>query len=200
LKNDHDFEVGDRVVHPTYGRGCIEATDKKKVLARFDMDPFLRTFVAEHAWLAKLEPQRPKSLASLSPDARELYSSAVTKAKSCPSAEDRLVVNTSTIKALAELWDAGLVQDYWISFELKAPFLEFSYNEYLASPQWRLKADAAKERAGQRCQVCNARREETTLDAHHRTYERIGNEEDTDLIVLCRGCHSLFHGNGKLAR
>jgi 5-methylcytosine-specific restriction endonuclease McrA len=38
--------------------------------------------------------------------------------------------------------------------------------------------------------VCNAT---TSLDVHHRTYERFGHEDVDDLTVLCRTCHDLFH-------
>jgi hypothetical protein len=31
------------------------------------------------------------------------------------------------------------------------------------------------------------------LDVHHRTYERVGQEQLRDLIVLCRTCHSRYH-------
>lgn len=41
---------------------------------------------------------------------------------------------------------------------------------------------------------------ETTLQAHHRTYENRGQEQPGDLTVLCRDCHSTFHKNGRLAR
>lgn len=71
------------------------------------------------------------------------------------------------------------------------------YYEYINSPEWYAKSDAAKARAGYRCQVCNSTRQ---LNTHHRTYERLGRELDTDLIVLCRDCHDLFHKQGKLAK
>jgi 5-methylcytosine-specific restriction endonuclease McrA len=61
---------------------------------------------------------------------------------------------------------------------------------YLRSPHWlRVRRDAL-ERAEYRCQVCNANK---TLDVHHRTYERLGNEAPADLTVLCRRCHERFH-------
>jgi hypothetical protein len=72
------------------------------------------------------------------------------------------------------------------------------YHAYLQTPEWRARADAAKARAGHRCQVCNRR---GRLDAHHRTYERLGHEEDADLTVLCGGaggCHELFSQAGKV--
>lgn len=68
-----------------------------------------------------------------------------------------------------------------------------NYGEYLKSDRWRFTADAAKKRAGYRCQVCN--RSDDVLDAHHRTYDRLGDELDTDITVLCRKCHGLFHAN-----
>jgi 5-methylcytosine-specific restriction endonuclease McrA len=74
------------------------------------------------------------------------------------------------------------------------------YATYLVSPQWRARARAAFQRAGHRCQVCNADRWFGPLNVHHRTYERLGDEAPGDLIVLCRHCHDLFHTHGKLAQ
>jgi hypothetical protein len=70
------------------------------------------------------------------------------------------------------------------------------YYDYIQSEEWREKADRAKWRAGMRCQLCNRH---GTLNAHHRTYERLGHELDEDLIVLCRDCHKMFHENRKVA-
>lgn len=70
------------------------------------------------------------------------------------------------------------------------------YYIYIKSPEWRARAEAAKERAGYRCEVCNSR---DRIEAHHRTYERLGNELDSDITVLCHDCHELFSLNGKLA-
>ena len=75
-----------------------------------------------------------------------------------------------------------------------------SYKEYLQSPEWRARATAAKTMAGWRCQVCNKPGDYSTLNAHHRTYERVRNELPEDLIVLCGDCHEVFHSNGKLAK
>ena len=69
------------------------------------------------------------------------------------------------------------------------------YHEYINSYQWREKATMAKENAGQRCQVCNG---DDRLEAHHRTYERLGFEEKGDITVLCRDCHQVFHDNRRL--
>ncbi len=72
------------------------------------------------------------------------------------------------------------------------------YREYLQSPEWKERAALARERAGYRCQVCNAIN--VQLNVHHRTYERLGNEVDGDLTVLCQPCHQIFHEKGKLVK
>ena len=69
-----------------------------------------------------------------------------------------------------------------------------NYYEYIKSAEWKSKADAAKERAGGRCQVCN---KTGNLNAHHRTYERLGKELPEDITVLCRDCHELYELNRK---
>ncbi len=65
------------------------------------------------------------------------------------------------------------------------------YKEYLQTPEWNQRRNRHLKSARFSCQVCNA--SNSILDVHHRTYERRGNELFTDLIVLCRNCHSLFH-------
>lgn len=70
-----------------------------------------------------------------------------------------------------------------------------SYHEYLASAQWQTTRALALSRAGHRCQVCNA---PTSLDVHHRTYERLGEELPSDLTVLCRHCHTIFHRSSRV--
>lgn len=64
------------------------------------------------------------------------------------------------------------------------------YKEYIASGEWKRRAEEAKERAGYRCQVCNSDGE---IHAHHRTYERLGAELPEDITVLCSNCHAVFH-------
>lgn len=74
------------------------------------------------------------------------------------------------------------------------------YHEYINSPAWKEKAKAAKIAANYRCQICNTVGTDSTLNAHHRTYERLGNELPKDITVLCKKCHELFSKNGKLAK
>ncbi|MDP8900288.1 MAG: hypothetical protein M3N33_03920 [Actinomycetota bacterium] len=72
------------------------------------------------------------------------------------------------------------------------------YMEYLRTPHWKRKREAKVRAAGHRCQLCN--RGSVTLNVHHRTYERLGEELDGDLTVLCRECHSVFHEQRRLNR
>lgn len=74
----------------------------------------------------------------------------------------------------------------------------FDYRTYINSLEWKQKAEEAKKRVGHRCQICNRSRDETVLNAHHRTYERLGNELPEDITVLCRGCHRLYEKNRKM--
>jgi 5-methylcytosine-specific restriction endonuclease McrA len=64
------------------------------------------------------------------------------------------------------------------------------YASYLKSPEWKARREAALEAALWACQVCNR---DSALQVHHRCYERVGEERQEDLIVLCDDCHGLFH-------
>ncbi len=73
------------------------------------------------------------------------------------------------------------------------------YKVYIQSDAWRRIAEEALVRAGRKCQVCSSWK---SLNVHHNTYERLGHELPTDLCVLCRKCHELFHAlkDGKPTR
>ncbi len=72
----------------------------------------------------------------------------------------------------------------WVGLPVKV-----DYQRYLQSATWRHKAEACKRRAGYRCQTCNSPHD---LEAHHRTYKRLGWERKEDLTCLCSDCHELF--------
>jgi len=78
--------------------------------------------------------------------------------------------------------------DHRSSGKAKADYTD--YQEYLKSPEWDVRRKKAYAMAGYRCQLCNKKGQ---LHAHHRTYERLGHEKDTDIIVLCSRCHATFH-------
>lgn len=65
-----------------------------------------------------------------------------------------------------------------------------TYADYLKSAHWQETRYKAIQRAGQKCQVCAST---DRLDVHHNNYSRLGGELPTDLVVLCRPCHELFH-------
>lgn len=65
------------------------------------------------------------------------------------------------------------------------------YKEYLQSEHWQKFRKRALKYFGFKCQLCNAG---GVLNVHHRTYERRGEEQYKDVIVLCSACHSRFHG------
>lgn len=60
------------------------------------------------------------------------------------------------------------------------------YAQYLRTRWWYGRRNEALRQARYRCQSCESKRE---LQVHHTSYERLGDEADSDLSVLCRGCH-----------
>jgi len=66
------------------------------------------------------------------------------------------------------------------------------YEKYLLTARWRSTRNRALKLAGYSCSRCQVTRD---LQVHHLSYERLGDELDTDLEVLCRGCHLGHHVN-----
>lgn len=65
------------------------------------------------------------------------------------------------------------------------------YDDYLQTDHWKEMRQVALRRANCRCQMCNT---DKTLQVHHRTYIRRGEEYPNDLTVVCRKCHETHHG------
>jgi len=65
-----------------------------------------------------------------------------------------------------------------------------AYQHYLRSRDWAGTRALAIHRADGMCQVCGERHH---LEVHHKSYQRLGNEERGDLIVLCGSCHAKVH-------
>lgn len=94
--------------------------------------------------------------------------------------------------------DASKIPANLYPLKLPAPRNEAptGYREYLASKEWAEKRSQIIQRDGCRCRLCNS---PAALTVHHRTYERLGHEEEDDLTTLCRKCHAWFHAREKAA-
>jgi hypothetical protein len=66
------------------------------------------------------------------------------------------------------------------------------YRKYIDSSIWRERSRAAMHRVHYRCNLCGATGKK--LNAHHNTYDNLGNEKPEDLTVLCVDCHTAHHG------
>ena len=71
--------------------------------------------------------------------------------------------------------------------------MNIDYDAYLNSDAWKARRKVALGKAAYKCQLCGNKKQQ--LDIHHNTYERLGNERDEDLIVLCHDCHTVFHAH-----
>lgn len=83
------------------------------------------------------------------------------------------------------------------------------YSEYRQTNWWRIRreryvATVIDLLGCKRCQLCQLARFETVaidirFHVHHCSYERLGEELDNDLILLCAPCHNLVHFPGSHA-
>lgn len=72
---------------------------------------------------------------------------------------------------------------------------EEQYQEYLKSEHWNNVKNAMLHlKYVPKCEMCGAADE--VLDVHHITYEYLGNENQSDLCVLCHTCHEKVHEEG----
>ena len=65
---------------------------------------------------------------------------------------------------------------------------EVDYRAYIRSSKWQEIRQRALNRAGNRCEKCQA---VGRLDVHHLTYDRLGSELLEDLLVVCEACHKV---------
>jgi phage terminase large subunit GpA-like protein len=61
------------------------------------------------------------------------------------------------------------------------------YIEYMKSPEWKERCKRLRRLCGFKCGRCGAMN--ILLEVHHKTYERLGHERNSDLEVLCARCH-----------
>lgn len=69
---------------------------------------------------------------------------------------------------------------------------QVKYDEYLKTSAWLARRKQSLQAAGWKCQVCGTA--DRPLEVHHNSYDRLGHENETDLVVLCGDCHSRHHG------
>jgi len=67
------------------------------------------------------------------------------------------------------------------------------YLLYIQSLAWFNMRRARIDLDGGMCFICNLRPDDSCLNVHHLTYERVGHEDFQDLITLCIRCHKEIH-------
>ncbi|KJU86025.1 HNH endonuclease domain protein [Candidatus Magnetobacterium bavaricum] len=72
---------------------------------------------------------------------------------------------------------------------------DYTYKEYIKSPEWRALREKALDRANNKCEMCGSNGD-GTLDAHHVRYPSRFKKGDSldNIVVVCRKCHRLSHG------
>ena len=71
----------------------------------------------------------------------------------------------------------------------KSEFFE-GYNEYLSSKEWNEKRRLVLKRCNRICEGCGMY---GASQAHHLSYDHIGNEFLFELVGLCLDCHKRIH-------
>lgn len=64
------------------------------------------------------------------------------------------------------------------------------YNEYLNSPEWKMRRALVMNRANGICEGCLSRPAE---QVHHKTYEHVTEEFMWELVAICEPCHERIH-------
>lgn len=67
-----------------------------------------------------------------------------------------------------------------------------AYQAYLASGEWRAFRISILAKRGPVCEVCSTRLRQPQI--HHLTYERLGKELESDVVIACDNCHRGYHG------
>lgn len=68
------------------------------------------------------------------------------------------------------------------------------YYSYIQSAAWFTRTASVRIRNKGLCELCCLRYGSVV---HHRTYDRLGQEDEKDLLHLCTACHRLVHGLGE---
>lgn len=68
------------------------------------------------------------------------------------------------------------------------------YKEYLKTDHWRQRRIDIYRICDRKCQLCGKSLDLPDANVHHKTYDHVGNELDSDLVLLCQECHKKVHG------
>lgn len=72
--------------------------------------------------------------------------------------------------------------------DIKIPYI--NYRNYLQTKHWKNIRNKIRNKYNGKCQICCST---NNINVHNNTYERIGKEDENDLILLCQECHEIFH-------
>lgn len=64
------------------------------------------------------------------------------------------------------------------------------YHTYIHSPDWEDRKRRYYETHPKRCVICLTYKH---IDLHHLSYRNLGNEQDEELVAVCRFHHDMFH-------
>ncbi len=70
------------------------------------------------------------------------------------------------------------------------------YNRYLSTSEWQVVRGRILNRDNYTCQVCLSR---PAGEVHHLSYDRVGQELDSDLTSVCKECHRELHPNNQFS-
>jgi|ERR1700674_595620 len=102
------------------------------------------------------------------------------------------------------LFDEKLRSSYWHAYSLRYEAerrtrierLEKqwreAYDQYRKTPEWIAKRRLVLLRAQGICEGC---RSKPAVEAHHATYDHVGDEFLFELVAVCRACHDRFHAS-----
>lgn len=68
--------------------------------------------------------------------------------------------------------------------------LKEKYEQYIQSEHWKNLRGEAIHIAGRKCEVCQSR---SDLQGHHLQYRNFTDCTADDVLILCDGCHKLWH-------
>ena len=123
--------------------------------------------------------------------AREYYDEAVTLlVEDCGIVIERL---ERALKLHSDSYIQDLIGNVWhyLLKSLDRGDYSKAYKKYTASPAWRRKRDQVIARDKGKCAWCGAEGKQV----HHKTYDNIGRESLSDLVLLCNKCHNTAHPN-----